>query len=259
MISEFSVIGIPNIPMIEEGDDLVAILSQAIARAGLQAEHGDVLCIAQKIVSKAEARHVTLAKINPGTQALALAEATGKDPRMVQLILDESDEVLRHKTNVLIVRHKLGIVGAHAGIDQSNIDHQGDERALLLPENPDRSAAEIRAGMQARWNTVLGVIITDSHNRPWRMGTLGCAIGAAGVKILEDHRGGEDIYGRSLQATLVNRADALANTATLVMGETTEKLPAVIIRGLPPERTLSDDAQETAALINRPLNEDLFR
>ena len=178
---------------------------------------------------------------------------------MVQLILDQSTEVLRHKPNVLIVRHHLGIVGAHAGIDQSNIDHGEAEMALLLPEDPDASAAQLLAKLQEHWTAPLGVVITDSHNRPWRMGTIGSAIGSAGIKVLDDFRGGADIYGRTLQATLTNRADALAGAATLMMGETTEKMPVVILRGLPSETTLTDDASETAAVINRPLEEDLFR
>ena len=176
---------------------------------------------------------------------------------MVQLILDESTEVLRHKPNVLIVRHKLGIVGAHAGIDQSNIDHEDEEQALLLPKDPDASATQLRDALQQQTGLELGVVITDSHNRPWRMGTIGCAIGCAGIRVLDNQVGGQDIYGRTLQATLINRADAIASAATLVMGETTEKLPVVIVRGLNSAQTMADG--ENAALINRPLDEDLFR
>jgi coenzyme F420-0:L-glutamate ligase/coenzyme F420-1:gamma-L-glutamate ligase len=131
--------------------------------------------------------------------------------------------------------------------------------ALLLPKDPDASATALRDGLQRRYNTDLGVVITDSHNRAWRMGTIGSAIGCAGITVLDDSRGGEDIYGRTLQATLISRADALAGTATLMMGETTEKLPVVILRGLPPAQTLSDDARQNAQLINRPLEEDMFR
>ena len=178
---------------------------------------------------------------------------------MVQLILDESSEVMRHKPHVLVVRHKLGFVGAHAGIDQSNVDHSDGEMALLLPKDPDGSAAALRQGLQERYNTRIGVVVTDSHNRAWRMGTIGSAIGCAGIQVLDDSRGGEDIYGRTLQATLISRADALAGAATLMMGETTEKMPVVILRGLPPQQTLSDDPTQTAQLINRPLAEDMFR
>ena len=256
---QFRVIGLPGIGMIERDDDLVAVIVQALEQNGLTLEHGDVVCVAQKIISKAEGCLVSLNDVEPTEQATVLAEATHKDPRMVQLILDESSEVMRHKPNVLVVRHNLGFVGAHAGIDQSNVDHSDGEMALLLPKDPDASAAALRDALQQHYGADLGVIITDSHNRAWRMGTIGSAIGCAGVTVLDDSRGGEDIYGRTLQATLVSRADALAGAATLMMGETTEKLPVVILRGLPPEQTLSDDPNQTAQLINRPLDEDMFR
>ena len=256
---EFQIIGLPGIGMIEHGDDLVAVIASALEQNATMLQHGDVVCVAQKIISKAEGCLVALNSVEPGESALELAAATQKDPRMVQLILDESSEVMRHKPHVLVVRHKLGFVGAHAGIDQSNVDHSDGEMALLLPKDPDASAAALRDGLQNRYDTRIGVVVTDSHNRAWRMGTIGSAIGCAGIQVLDDSRGGEDIYGRTLQATLISRADALAGTATLMMGETTEKMPVVILRGLPPEQTLSDDPTQTAQLINRPLEEDMFR
>lgn len=256
---DFRVIGVPGIGMIENGDDLVAVITEALTQNQLTLEHGDVLCVAQKIISKAEGCLVALSDITPTAEAEELAAATLKDPRMVQLILEESSEVTRHKPHVLVVRHKLGFVGAHAGIDQSNVDHSDGEMALLLPKDPDGSAAALRHSLEQHYTTQIGVVITDSHNRAWRMGTIGSAIGCAGIKVLDDSRGGEDIYGRTLQATLISRADALAGTATLMMGETTEKLPVVILRGLPPAQTLSDDPAQTAQLINRPLAEDMFR
>ncbi|MBK87765.1 MAG: coenzyme F420-0:L-glutamate ligase [Gammaproteobacteria bacterium] len=257
MTAQYSVFGVPDIPMIKHGDRLSEVIGRALEAGGLSLQSGDVICLAQKIVSKAEGRMLALSSVKPGPEARELAQATNKDPRMVQLILDESTEVLRHKPNVLIVRHKLGIVGAHAGIDQSNIDHQDEEQALLLPEDPDASAAVLRDELQKNTGVDLGVVITDSHNRPWRMGTIGCAIGCAGIRVLDDQVGGQDIYGRTLHATLINRADAIASAATLVMGETTEKLPVVVIRGLNAEQTLS--AEDRASVINRPLEEDLFR
>ena len=261
MALSFSVIGVPGIPMVEAGDDLCEIISSTLKAQDLTLEDGDVLCLAQKIISKAEGQTVSLANVKAGPEAIELAAATNKDPRMVQLILNESSEVMRHKPNVLVVRHKLGIVGAHAGIDQSNVDHSNGEQALLLPKNPDHSATVIREQLQERFGIRIGVVITDSHNRAWRMGTIGSAIGCAGIKVLDDFRGGKDIYGRSLQATLVNRADALASSATLMMGETTEKLPVVILRGLPKASTLTNDGDfaQTAQDINRPLAEDMFR
>jgi len=250
----FSVVPIPGMPMVEAGDDLTGQILQAVASNGLALVDGDIVCIAQKVISKAEGQLVPLADITPSAQAIALAEETDKDPRLVELILRESTEVLRKKPGVLIVRHRLGLVGAHAGIDQSNVDHGDGEQALLLPADPDASAATLREEIRKRTGANISIIVTDSHNRPWRMGTIGGAIGCAGLQVLDDHRGGADLYGRELKVTLINRADALAGAATLVMGETTEKVPLALIRGLPVE-----DSEQTARMINRPLEEDLFR
>ncbi|MEQ8486998.1 MAG: coenzyme F420-0:L-glutamate ligase [Pseudomonadales bacterium] len=252
-----SVAPLPGLPMVTKGDDLGRLILDALAAAAITLVDGDVVCVAQKIVSKAEGRLVALRDVTPGDEARRLAALTDKDPRMVQLILDESTEVVRHKPGVLIVRHKLGLVGAHGGIDQSNIEHDDGvegEHALLLPVDPDASARALRAALEAATGKRLGVVITDSHNRPWRMGTVGTAIGCAGIRVLDDRRGGHDLFGRELKVTLINRADALATMATLVMGETTERTPVALIRGLPP-----DDADETARSAVRPLEEDLFR
>ena len=256
-MSGFSVTPIPGMPMVQAGDDLCGQILAAIDASDTELSAGDIVCVAQKVVSKAEGQLIPLASVTPSSEAEQLAKETDKDPRLVQLILNESTEILRQRVGVLIVRHKLGIVGAHAGIDQSNIEHaEGEEAALLLPKDPDASAATLRQEIQKRTGISVGVIITDSHNRPWRMGTIGAAIGASGITVLDDHRGGEDIYGRELKVTLINRADALASAATLVMGETTEKLPLALIQGLPSE-TVED--HQNAAAINRPLEEDLFR
>lgn len=245
---------VPGLPMIRAGDDLPRLVAQALSRIGLDLADGDVVCIAQKIVSKAEGRAVPLAIVQPGSEAIRLARETDKDPRLVQLILDESTEVMRHRPGVLIVRHRLGFVCAHAGIDQSNIEHGDDECALLLPADPDASAAGLRARLQKETGVSLGILITDSHNRPWRLGTIGTAIGASGMGVLDDRRGTSDLYGRELKVTLSNRADAVAAAATLLMGETTERIPVVIARGVRPL-----ESNDTAMSINRPLDEDLFR
>ncbi|HEX7038260.1 MAG TPA: coenzyme F420-0:L-glutamate ligase [Pseudomonadales bacterium] len=246
-----------GIPMIRAGDDLAAIIARAFESAGIALRDGDVVCVAQKIVSKAEGRLVALADVTPSDEARALAAETDKDPRLVQLVLNESTEVVRKKPGVLIVRHRLGLVGANAGIDQSNVEHgdgPDEEQALLLPEDPDASAQRLREALE-RWSGArLGVIVTDSSNRPWRLGTVGAAIGCAGIRALDDRRGGRDIYGRELKVTMINRADSLATAAILVMGETTERTPVALIRGLPP-----DDADEPARSVIRPLDEDLFR
>ncbi len=245
---------VPGLPMVQAGDDLAGLIATALCGAGISLAQGDVVCIAQKVVSKAEGRSVPLADVVAGEQARRLARETDKDPRLVQLILEESTEVMRHRPGVLIVRHRLGFVCAHAGIDQSNIDHGSGEHALLLPRDPDASAARLRVRLLDLTGHAVGVVITDSHNRPWRLGTVGTAIGVSGMGVLDDRRGGHDLFGRELQVTLSNRADAIAAAATLVMGETTERMPVVIARGIEP---LQGD--DTARAINRPLAEDLFR
>ncbi len=245
---------IAGIPMVRAGDDLAALIASALTAQQLRLEPGDILVVAQKIVSKSEGRQVSLATVTPSAAAIALASETDKDPRLVELILRESSEVLRKKPGVLIVRHRLGLVGAQAGIDQSNIEHGDTEHALLLPEDPDESARKIRESMFTLTRVRPGVIVSDSMNRPWRLGTIGGAIGSAGITALDDRRGGHDIYGRELKVTMINRADSIATAATLVMGETTEKTPVALVRGFPQE-----DAAQTARDIVRPLEEDLFR
>lgn len=256
-VSGFEIFGLPDLPMVAADDDLVSLVLEGVSAAGKTLEDGDCICLAQKIVSKAEGRQIALADVSPGEKAITLAAETDKDPRLVQLILDESSELLRQKPGVLIMRHRLGLVGAHAGIDQSNVDHSDGEQALLLPVDPDASAAEFQATIESRTGKKVAVIITDSANRPWRLGTIGIAIGAAGLTVLDDHRGGSDSFGRELKVTLINRADAIASAATLVMGETTERTPATIVRGLP--LLVGDNGAQAAAIINRPLEEDLFR
>ncbi len=248
-----SVTGIEGLPLVRPGDDLFALLMDAIdAQTSLR--DGDVLVVAQKIVSKAEGRAVRLADVAPSADAVALAAETDKDPRLVQLILDESAAVVRKRPGVLIVRHRLGFVGANAGIDQSNVDHSGGEAALLLPLDPDASAATLHARILERTGKRVGVVVSDSANRPWRLGTTAIAIGAAGIRVFDDRRGGSDLFGRELKITLVNRADSIATAAVLVMGETTERVPAALVRGFAPE-----SPADNAAAINRPLAEDLFQ
>ena len=248
-----SVTGIEGLPLVRPGDDLYAILMDAI-NAQTSLRNGDVLVVAQKIVSKAEGRLVRLADVAPSADAVALAAETEKDPRLVQLILDESVAVVRKRPGVLIVRHRLGFVGANAGIDQSNVDHGRGEVALLLPLDPDASAAALHARILEQTGNRVGVVISDSANRPWRLGTTAMAIGASGIQVFDDRRGGFDLFGRELKITLVNRADSMATAAVLVMGETTERIPAALVRGFPPESPSGN-----AAAINRPLTEDLFQ
>jgi coenzyme F420-0:L-glutamate ligase / coenzyme F420-1:gamma-L-glutamate ligase len=241
-----------GIPMIAGGDDLAAIVVKALRGAGLALVPGDVLVLAQKIVSKAEGRMVDLATIVPSARAVALADETGKDARIVELILAESTEVLRHRPGVLIVAHKLGLVLANAGIDRSNVD--GRELVLLLPRDPDRSCAELRRAIAGATGVEVGVMIIDSIGRAWRNGTIGTAIGVAGLPGLLDLRGALDLFGRPLETTEVGLADELAAAASLVMGQAGEGTPVVLARGLGYGRR-----DGTASELIRAREKDLFR
>jgi coenzyme F420-0:L-glutamate ligase / coenzyme F420-1:gamma-L-glutamate ligase len=243
---------LPGIPLIAAGDDLAAIIVAALRDAGLALATGDVLVLAQKIVSKAEGRSVDLATVSPSPRAITLGKETGKDARLVELILAESTEVLRHRPGVLIVAHKLGLVLANAGIDRSNVD--GREHVLLLPRDPDRSCAELRRAIGAATGVEVGVTIIDSIGRAWRNGTIGTAIGVAGLPGLLDLRGTPDLYGRPLETTEVGLADELAAAASLVMGQAGEGRPVVLARGLGYGRR-----DGTARELVRPREKDLFR
>jgi coenzyme F420-0:L-glutamate ligase/coenzyme F420-1:gamma-L-glutamate ligase len=215
----------------------------------------DVLVYAQKVVSKAEGRRIDLTTVTPGTRALELAGTVRKDPRLVELVLRESRRVVRTAPDVLIVEHRLGLVMANAGIDQSNVaDPASGEFALLLPENPDASAAALRERLRALTGCAPGVVISDSFGRPWRVGTIGVAIGCAGVPATLDLRGSTDMFGRALRVTVVGHADEVASAASIVMGQANEARPVALVRGL----TSREPAQPAAALI-RPQQQDLFR
>lgn len=245
MKATLQLFALPDLPMVQAGDDLAALLSAAMARAGLAPQQGDVLAVAQKIVSKAEGRSIALASVTPSAAARKLAEQTGKDTRLVELILSESERVVRARPNLIIVRHRLGFVMANAGIDQSNIGADG--HALLLPRDPDGSAAALAARLG------LPVVITDSFGRAWRRGTVGVAIGAAGLPALRDLRGQPDLFGRSLMVSITGFADEIAAAAGLVMGQGAEGQPAVLVRGL----SWSGAANPASELL-RPAQEDLF-
>jgi coenzyme F420-0:L-glutamate ligase/coenzyme F420-1:gamma-L-glutamate ligase len=246
---------VPGIPAIRAGDDLARILGDALEAAALRPRQGDVLVVTHKIVSKAEGRTVALADVAPSPRARKLAAATGKDPALIEVILSESREVLRFRPGLIITEHRLGIVLANAGVDQSNLplDDRGP-RALLLPEDPDASAAALRAALQARFDVPLAVIISDSAGRAFRNGVIGLAIGAAGLPSLLDLRGRPDLEGRPLQVTQVGLADEIASAAELLMGEADEGRPAVLLRGFFP----LGPALPAAALI-RERQADLFR
>ena len=246
-----------HIPLIRHGDNLADIIVKALQENTIALADNDILVIAQKIISKAEGRAVNLALVAPSQQAIALAEITEKDARLVELILQESNEIIRTRLGTIIVEHKLGFVCANAGIDHSNVAGTGnatEEWVLLLPEEPDRSAQTIREQIEARTGWRIGILIIDSHGRAWRNGTVGIAIGIAGLPGLQDLRGESDLFGFTLRITQVGVADELAAAASLVMGQASEGTPVVHVRGFPyPLREGS--LQE----LIRPKEQDLFR
>jgi len=246
---------VPHIPHVRPGDNLAGLILQALAQANIELVDGDILAIAQKIVSKAEGRLVHLVDVQPGERAIAVAAETDKDPRVVEMILQESEEISRRRQGVLIVRHRLGFTSANAGIDRSNVSQDGmDETILLLPLDPDRSAAELREAIQQQLGVQIGVVITDSHGRPFRMGTVGVAIGVAGIPALWYRRGEPDLYGYELQHTDIGIADEIAAAAGLLMGQAAEGLPVVLVRGLSLPVT---DGKATDLV--RPKEMDLYR
>lgn len=244
---------VPGLPLIKPGDHLGNIISQALLKEGLRPETGDVLVIAQKIISKAQGQQVRLCDIQPSAQACLLAQKTDKAPQLVELILRESTEVVKTAPGVIIVVHRLGHVMANAGIDQSNVE-QSEGTALLLPRDPDGTAAELRRQWEAEFGVRLGVIICDSVGRPWRLGTTGLTLGCSGVMALNDLRGELDLFGRELKVSETAVADMLASAAQLLMGEASQARPLVLIKG-----ASAWMAEQRATDLLRPAEKDLFR
>lgn len=246
---------LPGIPLVEPGDDLVAHIGAALREAELELVTGDILVLAQKIVSKAEGRYVELEDVTPSPRARELAVQLDKDPRHVEVVLSESDELVKIGPHVVIAAHKLGLVMANAGIDESNISHEGGSgRVLLLPKDPDGSAAALKARLDSEHGVSVGVIINDSFGRPWRNGIVGVAIGAAGVPALTDQVNARDLFGRELRVTEVATADELASAASLLMGQAAQGVPVVLVRGF----ESSAPACPAASLI-RSRDRDMFR
>ena len=246
---------LPGIPLVQTGDDLTGLIQAGLDRAGLTLQNGDILVVAQKIVSKAQGRMVHLSDVTPSPRAIELGAVTLKDPRFVEVVLGESREVLRTGANTLIVEHRLGFVCANAGVDRSNVmAAEGDEVWLCLPADPDGSGAEMRRTLALIYGAEIGVIINDSHGRAWLMGTMGVAIGAAGVPALLDLRGKPDLFDHALQITQVGLADELAAAASIVMGQADEGRPVVHVRGMP-YALREGSAQE----LFRPKSQDFFR
>lgn len=251
VMSSISLTTLPGIPLIQPGDDLIVIILQSLQAADLALQDDDILIITSKIVSKAEGRFANLSQIIPGPEAETLAEETGKDPRLVELILCESRSVSRKAPGVLITEHRLGFVSANSGIDHSNVE---DERLLLLPLDPDATAQKIRQGLLETTGAAVGIVISDSHGRPFRLGTVGIAIGVAGLPALLDLRGQTDLYGRELLITMQGYADMIASAAQLVSSEGAEGRPVALLRGL-----AFPKVDGTARDLLRPREHDLYR
>jgi coenzyme F420-0:L-glutamate ligase/coenzyme F420-1:gamma-L-glutamate ligase len=251
-------LAVPGIPLVEAGDDLAALLEAALGRAHLELRDGDVVVVASKVVSRSEGRFFDLARVSPSARAVEIARQTAKDPHMVELILRETERVSRAAPNVLIVRHRLGFVSANAGIDCSNAvpanaPPESGPWALLLPEDPDASAERIRAKLHESFSAAIGVVISDSFGRPFRFGTVGAAIGVAGIPALWDRRGEKDLFGRTLEATITALADQVAAAADLVAGQAAEGRAAVIVRGLS-----FPVGEHSARELLRPADQDLY-
>ena len=264
---------LPEIPLIQKGDNLAEIILKSCQNANLQLKDDDILVLAQKIVSKAEGHLVNLTDVKPSPRAYQLAEETDKDPRVVELILSESNEVVRTRPGLIVVEHKRGFVCANAGIDKSNVrptDIQSPfkrtsnlsrdfnlasgEHVLLLPKDSDKSAKELRKKLEKATGAKLGILIIDSHGRAWRNGIVGITIGISGLPALVDLRGKDDLFGRELKITKVGAADELAAAASLMMGQSNEGKPIVHARGFP--YPLRESKLEE---LIRPKDEDLFR
>ncbi len=255
MSTRLEFITLQNFPLVEPGDNLLTLIIQSLQDSGVELENDDVLVLAQKVISKAENRYAYLNEIEASKEAIELAAKTDKDPRVVELILNESVDVVKHRKGAIIVEHRLGYVHANAGIDQSNIHSDSDNpRVLLLPINPDKSAAQLRQGLQQQTGKQVAIIVNDSAGRAWREGTMGFAIGTAGFEPVVDLIGQVDLFDRPLEATTVAIADELAAAGSFLMGQAAEGAPVVLIRGA----KLPTSNQGSKALI-RARAIDMFR
>lgn len=254
MATSITYTALPGIPLVEPGDDVCGVIKDGLEREEIVLQNGDIIVIAQKIISKAENRYVELSKVVPSARALELAKLIGKDPRHIETVLSESSELVRYRQNVMIVAHRLGFVMANAGIDESNIGPDGPGRVLLLPNDPDKTCGDLKRQLDAEFSISIGVIINDSFGRPWRNGVVGVALGAAGLPALESLVGSPDLFGRPMKVTEVAVADELAAAASLVMGQGAEGLPVVHVRGFK-----SHAPENNAAALCRPKDLDMFR
>ncbi len=244
---------LPGIPLVEPGSDLGELTLVGLEEAGIELQDRDILVFASKVFSKAEGRYFDLSEIRPSPAAREIAATCDKDPRLVELILAESNQVLRIRPGLIVVEHRLGFVCANAGIDHSNAT-SAEETVLLLPTDPDRSARRLRQTLAEATDADVAIIINDSHGRAWRQGTVGIAIGVAGMSPLTDRRGDPDIFGRTLQATLLGTVDEIAAAASLLQGGADERSPIIHLRGV----TYGPGSGKVSDLL-RPLETDMFR
>ncbi|PLP55874.1 coenzyme F420-0:L-glutamate ligase [Mesorhizobium loti] len=255
--AEAECFSVATIPEVAAGDDLATLIAEALVRTNHVLTAGDIVVIAQKIVSKSEGRMFPAKQFQPSQEAMSLAAEIGKDPHKVEAILSESSDVIRARRQppdgLLITRHRHGWICANAGIDESNLGDGRDGMLLLLPEDPDASARAIRAGLEARYGAPIGVIVSDTFGRPWRNGLVNVAIGIAGVPAIVDWAGRTDAYGRGLKATLPAFADEVAAAAGLLM-QKDAGLPVVVMRGLEWEAVLASSARD----VLRPVTQELF-
>lgn len=257
MTSQMILTALPGFPLVFPGNDLAVLILKGVERAGLTLQDGDLLVVTQKVVSKAEGRLINLMEVDPSSEAIRLAEETDKDPRLVEVILNESRQVLRKRNGIIIVEHRLGFVCANAGVDHSNVQGEAGQQGewvTMLPQNPDASAQMLCEHLRDATGAEIGVIIIDSHGRAWRLGTVGIAIGVAGFPALLDLRGRPDLFGDPLMTTQVGLADEVAAAASILMGQANEGIPVIHIRGLP--YTLREGTLDE---ILRPKELDLFR
>ncbi|MBT6276266.1 MAG: coenzyme F420-0:L-glutamate ligase [Chromatiales bacterium] len=249
---QLTITALHGLPRVQPEDDIIGMMVDSTRAHGVQPGPGDILVVAQKIVSRTQDRFRALADVVPSPEAERVATECDKDPRLVQLILDESVAVVRCGPGVLIVQHRLGHCMANAGIDRSNVAGD-DDQVLLLPLDPDGWCREAHGAMSAAFGVAVGVVMSDSFGRPWRLGTTGVAIGAAGMPALLDVRGREDLDGRELEVTQIGLGDEVAAAASLLMGQAGEGIPAVWVQGLP------ESGDSGAASLLRPPELDLFR
>ena len=247
-------IALKDFPLIEPNDDLASIINKSINNNGIDIESGDVVVVAQKIISKCENRYVELKNIQPSKEANDLAKTLNRDPAFIQIIQNESKKIISTDKNVIIVEHKLGFININAGIDRSNI-LQNDDVVLLLPENPSKSAKDLQSAISANFQRDIALIVTDSMTRPFRSGVSNFALASANIPSLIDLKGDSDIYGNILQSTEIAIADELAAAAGLLMGQGSEKQPVVIIKGFDKKNYSTNDAFDL--VVNE--DEDLYR